>query len=120
MKEKIKKISKTLLEKRAQRKSEQIRKLVIAAKKAGMLEVAATLALPRRKAVKVNLEELENSTAEGDVVVVPGKVLGNGKLNHKITIAALSFSHTARQKLRNCKLLPIEEVLHRKDIKIIK
>jgi large subunit ribosomal protein L18e len=33
-------------------------------------------------------------------VVVPGKVLGAGKLNHPVTVAAIAFSEQALQKIK--------------------
>ncbi len=55
----------------------------------------------RRRRRVINLYKLERLTKEGDVVYVPGKVLGTGEINHPITIAAFSFSKTAYEKLLN-------------------
>ena len=54
---------------------------------------------PRRNWRAVNLYKLERLTSKGDVVYVPGKVLGAGELTHPITISAFSFSKTAYEKL---------------------
>ena len=54
---------------------------------------------PRRNRRAVNLYKLNRFTKPGDVVYVPGKVLGAGKLDHPITISAFSFSKTAYEKL---------------------
>ena len=35
----------------------------------------------------------------GILVIVPGKILGNGTLGHKLTVCAYSFSETALNKL---------------------
>ncbi len=53
----------------------------------------------RRKAV--NLSKLNLLTKENEVVVVPGKVLSNGELDHKITVVALNFSTQAVEKIKN-------------------
>ncbi len=53
----------------------------------------------RRSRRVVNLYKLDRLTKEGDVVYVPGKVLGTGEISHPITIAAFSFSKTAYEKL---------------------
>ena len=47
------------------------------------------------------------------MVVVPGKVLGSGTLDHKITIAAFDFSDGAIEKLKesNCEMLSINELM---------
>jgi len=53
----------------------------------------------RRSRRAVNLYKLNRLTRSGDVVYVPGKVLGTGSLDHSITISAFSFSKTAYEKL---------------------
>ncbi len=49
-----------------------------------------------RKKRGVNVYKLEKNSKEGDVVVVPSKVLGIGSLSHKITLAALDISKPAQ------------------------
>ena len=36
---------------------------------------------------------------EGDTVVIPGKVLGSGELDHKVTVSAFKFSKSALEKI---------------------
>ncbi len=48
---------------------------------------------------EVNLNKINRNTKEGDVVVVPGKVLGYGDLDHKVTVVAYSFSNSAFEKI---------------------
>ncbi|MGZ7168484.1 MAG: 50S ribosomal protein L18e [Halobacteriota archaeon] len=62
-------------------------------------ELARRLEAPSKNHAEVNLSRLNRSTSSNDVVVVPGKVLGGGSINHPICIAALSFSDTARAKI---------------------
>lgn len=47
----------------------------------------------------VNIQRLNKITNNGDIVVVPGKILGNGALEHKLTVYAYSYSETAMEKL---------------------
>jgi large subunit ribosomal protein L18e len=47
----------------------------------------------------VNLSRINRCTSDGDKVVVPGKVLGAGALEHKVSVAAFSFSEEARRKI---------------------
>jgi large subunit ribosomal protein L18e len=47
----------------------------------------------------VNLSRINRYTSDGEKVVVPGKVLGAGALEHKVSIAAFSFSKEARRKI---------------------
>ncbi|MDD1720522.1 MAG: 50S ribosomal protein L18e [Euryarchaeota archaeon] len=62
-------------------------------------ELARRLEAPSNNHAEVNLSRLNRSTSSDDVVVVPGKVLGTGSIDHPICIAALSFSETARVKI---------------------
>jgi large subunit ribosomal protein L18e len=59
--------------------------------------VARELSRVRRDRVEVNLSKLDAFAKEGSTVLVPGKVLGSGNINKKITVAAFNFSRTARQ-----------------------
>ena len=38
-------------------------------------------------------------TSPDEIVLVPGKVLGNGILEHKVNVAAMSFSKSAEEKI---------------------
>lgn len=64
-------------------------------------KIAEQLQKSRRARVAVNLSKISRHTKEGNFVVVPGKVLGSGSLNHKVSIAALMFSKEAEDKIRN-------------------
>ncbi len=54
---------------------------------------------PRRNYSAVNLAKLDRLTSEGDVAVVPGAVLGTGRLTKKITVAGFKASASARRKI---------------------
>ncbi len=62
-------------------------------------ELARRLEAPSKNHAEVNLSRLNRSTSSNDVVVVPGKVLGTGSIDHPISIAALNFSEAARAKI---------------------
>jgi len=62
-------------------------------------EVAKKLEAPSNNYAKVNLSRLNRHTNPGDVVIVPGKVLGAGSIGHPISIGAPSFSDSARSKI---------------------
>jgi large subunit ribosomal protein L18e len=86
--------------------------------------VADDLARSSRQRRIVNLYRLDKKTKEGETVVVPGKVLGIGELNHKLTVAAWSFSGSAFEKINKVgKAIPITELIKEspkgKRIKII-
>ncbi|MHA1682263.1 MAG: 50S ribosomal protein L18e [Promethearchaeota archaeon] len=76
-------------------------------------EVASYLKKARRKRVEANLGRLERITSNGETIVVPGKVLGTGMFSKNITIAALAWSESAKQKVESAgsKIITIEEVL---------
>jgi large subunit ribosomal protein L18e len=57
------------------------------------------LAGPRANRREINVRRLAEITKADEVVVVPGKVLGNGNLGHKLTVCAFSISETAAKKI---------------------
>jgi len=62
--------------------------------------VAELIDRPRRLRVAVNISKINRYTEDGDTVVVPGKVLGAGTIDHPVTVAALGFSEQAVEKIR--------------------
>ncbi len=61
--------------------------------------IALDLEKPTRQRRVVNLSRINRYTKENDIIVVPGKVLGSGILNHKLTISAYQFSDQAKDKI---------------------
>ncbi len=83
-------------------------------KNAGIwLDVAEDLARPSRKRVAVNLSRINRVTTEGATIVVPGKVLASGTLEHGVTVAAFDVSDKAKSKLAaaKAKYLTITELV---------
>jgi len=73
-------------------------------KEAGVwLDVAEYLSKPSRHRVAVNLSRINRHTAKSDTIVVPGKVLGSGVIDHAITVAAFNLSAKAKEKLTAAK-----------------
>lgn len=62
-------------------------------------DVAKRLARPRRRTVPVNVSRLNRFTNKRETVVVPGKVLGTGEIDHPITVTAFGFSAKAEEKI---------------------
>jgi large subunit ribosomal protein L18e len=62
--------------------------------------VARELEKPTRKRREVNLSKIQRFAKNGEVVLVPGKVLSSGELSKKITIAAWAFSANAIAKIK--------------------
>ena len=76
-------------------------------------DVARRLAKPGRRRAEVNISKINRYTKEGDVVLVPGKVLGAGKLDHKVIVAAFAFSETAKKLIKEAggEAITIEELI---------
>jgi large subunit ribosomal protein L18e len=87
--------------------------------------IADELERPGRQKRVVNLFKLESFTKENEFVIVPGKVLATGELNHKLTVAAFSFSGSAKEKIEKLKgtALSIEDLIKMnpkgQDVKIV-
>ena len=62
-------------------------------------DIAERLAKPRRLYAEVNVSKIDKYAKEGEYIVVPGKVLGGGKISKVVKVAALSFSESARRKI---------------------
>jgi len=75
--------------------------------------VATDLEKPTRKRRVVNLYKIDKNSMENEIIVVPGKVLGDGVLSHKVTIAAWRFSESAMEKIKqsDCVALNILELV---------
>ncbi|MBD3195489.1 MAG: 50S ribosomal protein L18e [Candidatus Lokiarchaeota archaeon] len=79
---------------------------------------------PKRNRVEANLKRINNKTKSNDIIVIPGKVLGVGELEHKLTIACLNCSKSAKQKIleSGSELISIEELMEKypdgKNVKI--
>jgi len=61
--------------------------------------VARGLNRPRRVKYEVNLLRLEKCAKPKETIVVPGAVLGTGEIKKKLTVAAMKFSATAKEKI---------------------
>ncbi len=114
--------TKTKIDKQIQKKSnkELVATIIAAKKKDKWLKVARILSGPRRKAVSLNLEEINENSKDGEIIIIPGKVLSQGEISKKIKIVALSFSEKAKEKLLKSKTLSlsiIEEIKKNPDIK---
>lgn len=113
-------ISKRKIKIRALKKTNLERKNIIFAlkkiKNAKALYLAKLLAYPRRKQIIVNLDKINRLTKDNELVIIPGKVLGNGDIDHKINITAFNYSNEALKKLEKSK----SEINYMIDLKEIK
>ena len=62
-------------------------------------DLARRLERSTRRQAEVNLSKLNRHTSSDELVLVPGKILGSGTIDHKIQVAALSFSSLAKEKI---------------------
>jgi len=120
-------ISKTRIDNKLERKENpNLRKIIILLKKQKeqfWVSVANMIASPKRKSYSINIHKINKFTKANDKVLVPGKILSEGILDHAITIASFSLSQKAKEKLKNSKIVSIEQLLKEnpsgKGIKVI-
>ena len=100
--------------------NEYMQTLILDLKREGSLHksalwktLASELSKPTRIRSVVNVSRINRFTAENEVVVVPGKVLGSGTVDHSVTVAAFSFSESAKKRIEEAKgkYLTIYELL---------
>ena len=77
-----------------------LKKTAIDNKAAVWKRVASDLEKPTRRRRVVNVYKIEKYAKDNEVVLVPGKVLGTGDLNKKVTVAAYNFSDEAYKKIK--------------------
>ncbi len=105
--------------------NENLRKLIISLKKTkkpALVAVAEKLEKPSRKRAEVNLFKIQKYAKEEETVVVPGKVLSEGNLSKKVTIAAYQFSKKAKEKIEKngSKAISLEELVNMGEVKNLK
>ena len=66
-------------------------------------DLAKRFEKPRRNWAEVNLSRLNRVTKKGDVIVVPGKILGNGLIEHPIEAYVFSISESAKSAIEKAK-----------------
>jgi len=78
-------------------------------------DIAWRLERPRRQRAEVNVSRINRYTEEGEIVVVPGNVLGTGKITHPVVVAAWKFTDAARKKIAEAggEAITIEELMER-------
>jgi large subunit ribosomal protein L18e len=87
-------------------KNPQLKELIDALKRASIendvavwKRLAEDLEKPSRARREVNVYKIDRHAEAGDVIVVPGKVLGTGQLTKDVTVAAYNFSGSAFEKI---------------------
>ena len=91
---------------------EELRRSARANKAPIWRDIARRLEKPRRNYAEVNLSKINRYSSPNDTILVPGKVLSAGILDHQVTVAALSFSKRAFEKInKNGKCMSIEDLV---------
>ena len=73
----------------------------------------------------VNLKKIDESTEDGNAIIITGKVLGTGNISHKVSISSFSISNSAAQKIKQSggEVLKFSEMIEKfptgKGVKII-
>jgi len=88
-------------------------------------DVAENLGKVNRKRPEVNLSQIDRVSEEGQTIVVPGKVLGSGRLTKDIKVAAFNASQSAKQQIsENGEFMFIRDLLEENpngsEVKIVK
>ena len=98
-------ISKTSINKRIPRKRDTyiVDTLFLAKNSKKWQNIAQIVSGPRRKYSAVNLDRIEKESSSGDIILIPGKVLGSGNLTKKLKVCALYFSASAVEKIKHNK-----------------
>lgn len=92
-----------------------LRKLIVALHKKKepiWKRVSEELNKPARIRRAVNLSRISNNIRDGEIALVPGKVLASGELTKKVKIAGWQFSDAAKEKIEKagCKAVSISEL----------
>ena len=64
-------------------------------------EASRVLGAPTGLKVEVNVGRISRIAAKDSALFVPGKVLGSGLLDKKVTVGAFSFSSAAKKKIES-------------------
>lgn len=77
--------------------------------------LAEDLSASRKNRSEVNLDKINKLTKAKDTVVVAGKVLANGSLDHDVTIACFKISEPAKAKIVSAKgsVITIKELVEK-------
>ena len=112
--------------------NEYLQSLIQELKKASAMQkvglwgrIAEDLSVATRQRRIVNLSRINRYTKANEVIIVAGKVLGSGVLDHNVVVAAWNFSDGAKEGIEKAKgkCLSIPELLKQnpkgKDVRVI-
>jgi large subunit ribosomal protein L18e len=75
--------------------------------------VAEKLSAPASQRPQVNISRLEKYAKDGEKIIIPGKLLGDGQISKKLTVVAFSASQSAISKIEKAggKFIEIKKYL---------
>jgi len=75
--------------------------------------LAMELSRPRKNRRYVNIWKLNKYSKNGETIIVPGKILGTGYMDHKIGVAAFKFTRGAKKKIEEAggRVMSIQELM---------
>jgi large subunit ribosomal protein L18e len=99
-------ISKTKISRRTEKKRnlKLVETVNICKKNENWIKICQDLLVSKRKRMNVNLEKINKESKDGDIIIIPGKVLSQGEINKKIKIVAFNYSENAKEKLSKAKI----------------
>lgn len=76
-------------------------------------DIAKRLEKPKRIQPAVNVSKLEKYLNKGDTAIIPGKLLGDGKITKPVTVSAKKISKAAKAKIEKAggKYITYEEII---------
>ena len=76
-------------------------------------DIATKIEASSSRYAEVNLSKINRYANDGEIILVPGKVLGGGMIETSVKVAALNFSQSATDKITGAKgqCMSIEELL---------
>ena len=90
----------------------ELKTLAITEKVTFWKRIATELEKPTRNRRVVNISKLNKVTKDGELIIIPGKLLSSGELNHKLTVCAHLFSESAKSKIsQKGKVLSIQDLM---------
>ena len=62
-------------------------------------DIAKRLERSKRRYAEVNISKINRYSSPKETILVPGKILGSGQLDHNVNVVALGFSKRAEEKI---------------------
>jgi len=98
----------------------ELKTLAIEKKQKFWKRIATELEKPTRQRRIVNTKQISIKTKENEEIVVPGKVLGNGLINHPVIVYAWAYSRKAKQLIESAKgkALSIKDLIKKGNVRV--